>query len=115
MPHAYTEDQLVEQPAIGLFTELGWLTVSALDEVFGTGGTLGRETSGEVVIVPRLRAAFGRLNPALPPEAMTAAVDDLIRDRSAMLPEQANRQVYLLLKEGIRISVPDKQHGGQKT
>jgi len=24
MPHAYTKDQLVEQPAIGLFTELGW-------------------------------------------------------------------------------------------
>jgi hypothetical protein len=24
MPHAYTEDQLVEQPAIGLFGELGW-------------------------------------------------------------------------------------------
>ena len=24
MPHAYTEDQLVEQPAIGLFAELGW-------------------------------------------------------------------------------------------
>jgi hypothetical protein len=29
MPHAYTEDQLVEQPAIGLFAELGWETVSA--------------------------------------------------------------------------------------
>jgi type I restriction enzyme, R subunit len=29
MPHAYTEDQLVEQPTIGLFTELGWHTVSA--------------------------------------------------------------------------------------
>ena len=27
MPHAYTEDQLVEQPAIGLFGELGWTTV----------------------------------------------------------------------------------------
>ncbi len=24
MPHAYTEDQLVEQPAIGLFAELGY-------------------------------------------------------------------------------------------
>jgi hypothetical protein len=23
MPHAYTEDQLVEQPVIGLFAELG--------------------------------------------------------------------------------------------
>ena len=30
MPHAYTEDQLVEQPAIGLFAELGWHTVVAL-------------------------------------------------------------------------------------
>jgi type I restriction enzyme R subunit len=28
MLHAYTEDQLVEQPAIGLFAELGWTTVS---------------------------------------------------------------------------------------
>jgi len=24
MPHAYTEEQLVEEPAIGLFAELGW-------------------------------------------------------------------------------------------
>lgn len=24
MPHTYTEDQLVEQPAIGLFAKLGW-------------------------------------------------------------------------------------------
>jgi hypothetical protein len=24
VPHAYTEDPLVEQPAIGLFAELGW-------------------------------------------------------------------------------------------
>ena len=44
--HAYTEDQLVEQPAIGLFAELGWTTVSAMEEVFGSGNTLGRETSG---------------------------------------------------------------------
>jgi len=28
MPHAYTEDQLVEQPGIGLLAELGWTTVS---------------------------------------------------------------------------------------
>jgi type I restriction enzyme R subunit len=64
MPHAYTEDQLVEQPAIGLFAELGWQTVVALEEVFGPSGTLGRETPGEVVLVPRLREALGKLNPA---------------------------------------------------
>jgi type I restriction enzyme, R subunit len=29
--HAYTEERLCEQPAIGLFAEIGWQTVSALD------------------------------------------------------------------------------------
>jgi type I restriction enzyme R subunit len=28
--HAYTENQLVEHPAIGLFAELGWTTVEEL-------------------------------------------------------------------------------------
>lgn len=45
MPHAYTEDQLVEQPAIWLFAELGWTTVSALEKILGTSGTLQRSTS----------------------------------------------------------------------
>ena len=107
MPHAYTEDQLVEQPAIGLFAELGWQTASALEETFGATGTLLRETKGEVVLVSRLRAALERLNPTLPPEAITAAVDELTRDRSAMSLEAANREVYLLLKEGIKVSVPE--------
>ena len=113
--HPYTEDQLVEQPAIGLFAELGWITVSALDETFGETGTLQRETKGEVVLVSRLRAVLERLNPALPPEAIISAVDELTRDRSAMLLEAANREVYLLLKEGIKVSVPDRERGGQKT
>jgi type I restriction enzyme R subunit len=112
-PHAYTEDQLVEQPAIGLFAALGWQTVSALDEAFGDDGTLGRETSGDVVLEGRLRGALTRLNPALPPEAITAAVDELTRDRGAMLLEGANREVYRLLKEGIAVSVPERGRGGK--
>ena len=106
-PHAYTEDQLVEQPAIGLFAALGWKTVSAMEETFGPTGTLQRETKGEVVLVSRLRAALTRLNPALPGEAITAAMDELARDRSAMILEAANREIYMLLKEGIRVSVAD--------
>jgi len=115
MHHHYTEDQLVEQPAIGLFAALGWQTVSALEETFGAGGTLGRETKGEVVLVERLRAALCKFNPALPPEAISNAVDELTRDRSAMSLEAANRELYRLLKEGITVSVPDREHGGQKT
>ena len=41
MPHAYTEDQLVEQPAIGLFAELGWQTVMTSEEVFGASWFVG--------------------------------------------------------------------------
>ncbi len=110
--HAYTEDQLVEQPAIGLFAELGWQTVSAMDEVFGPGGTLGRETSGEVVLVPRLRAALERLNPQLPAEAIASAMDELTRDRSAMSLAAANREICGLLKDGVKVTVPDHERGG---
>ena len=42
MPHAYTEDQLVEQPAIGLFAELGWQTVSAIRNLRRTRDLLPR-------------------------------------------------------------------------
>ena len=56
--HAYTKDQLVEQPAVQLFAALGWQTATAVEEVFGATGTLGRETPSEVVLLPRVRAAF---------------------------------------------------------
>ncbi len=119
-PHAYTENQLVEQPAIGLFTELGWQTVSALEETFGPSPLtplpegegriwLGRETKGEVVLTDRLRAALTRLNPGLPAEAIQTASDELARDRSAMSLVAANREIYRLLKEGIPVSVPDRE------
>ena len=81
MPHANTEDQLVEQPAIQLFEALGWEVVSASDEAMGPTGTLGRETTAEVVLVPRLRTALKRLNPTAPPEVIALAIESLTRNR----------------------------------
>src|SRR5664279_3735029 len=107
--HPYTEDHLVAQPAITLFADLGWTTASASDETFGPAGSLHRETKGEVVLASRLRTALTRLNPTLPSETITAAVDELTRDRSAMTLEAANREVYLLFKEGIKVSVADSE------
>ena len=115
MPHANTEDQLVEQPAIQLFATLGWETVSASDEAIGPTGTLGRETTADVVLVPRLRAALERLNPTAQPEAIALAFESLTRNRATMSLVAANREVYDLLKTGIPVSVPDREHGGQKT
>lgn len=114
-PHPYSEDQLVEQPAIGLFADLGWQTVTAQEETLGAGGTLGRETKGEVVLTDRLRAALTRLNPGLPSDAIQTGIDELARDRSAMGLEAANREIYRLQKDGIPVSIPDRTHGGQKT
>jgi type I restriction enzyme R subunit len=61
-----------------------------------------------VVLVSRLRAALERLNPALPSEAIAAAVDELTRSRSAMSPTAANRKVRQLLREGVKASMPDR-------
>ena len=55
----YTENSLVEQPAIALFEELGWETANCFYETFGPKGTLRRETLYDVVLEPKLRAAFG--------------------------------------------------------
>ena len=73
MSHAYTEEQLVELPAVGLFAEMDWQTVSAMEETFGAGGTPGRETKGEVVLRARLLKAVEKLNPSRPADAITAA------------------------------------------
>lgn len=115
MTGEFSEDQLVEQPAIALFKDLGWQIVNACDELLGAGGTLGRETKSEVILVPRLRAALTHLNPALPVEAITAAIDELTRDRSAMTLAGANRELFALMRIGVRVQVPDRQRGGQKT
>ena len=74
--HSYIEDSLVEQPAIQLFADLGWETLSASDEVMGASGTLGRETKSEVVLAVRLRNVLVRLNPSLPPKAISTAVPE---------------------------------------
>jgi type I restriction enzyme R subunit len=111
---SYTEDSLVEQPAIQLFAELGWETLSASDEVMGASGTLGRETKSEVVLAVRLRSALMQLNPTLPPEAISAAADELSRDRAAMLPTAANRELWVLMRDGVKVSVPNKEKGGVK-
>jgi len=100
----YSEDTLVEQPAIVLFDELDYKTANCYHETFGTGGTLGRETTTEVVLVPKLRAALQKLNPDLPNEAVSLAIDELTKDRSAMSMVQANREVYKLLKEGVKVT-----------
>jgi type I restriction enzyme R subunit len=114
MPDLFTEKSLIEMPAAELFSQLGWEALSAEDELLGDDQALGRETKSEVVLKDRLRSALERLNPTLPPEPIRAAIDEFVRDRSALSLSAANREIYDLLKGGIAVSIPDPVKGGQK-
>ena len=104
----FSENTLVEQPAIALFSELGYATADCFHEKFGTTkSTLGRETTADVVLIPKLKAALKKLNPDVADDAVRLAVEELTKDRSAMSLVQANREVYKLLKDGVRVSFQD--------
>ncbi|MEA3358653.1 MAG: type I restriction endonuclease [Thermodesulfobacteriota bacterium] len=127
MSDNYSENTLVEQPAIKLFAELGWEMANCFNESFGDspsplsplpGGEgkaeifLGRETKAEVVLVSRLRPVLEKLNPDLPSEAIDLATEELIRDRSRMSMAAANREIYQLIKNGIKVKIPDADGDG---
>ena len=63
----FSENTLVEQPAIKLFAELGWETANCFHEFDHEGGSpLGREAGAEIVLASRLRPVPKKLNPDLP-------------------------------------------------
>ena len=101
----FSEDTLVEQPAITLFEELGYESANCWHEKVGTSGsTYGRQTTEEVILTDKLRAAVKKLNGDLDSDAIDLAIEELARDRGAMGMAQANREVYKLLKEGVKVS-----------
>jgi hypothetical protein len=73
----YTEDHLIEQPAIQLMRhELGWEVANCHGEWNGGVSNQGRDGKREVVLVSRLRPALQRLNPDLPAGAIEGAVGE---------------------------------------
>jgi type I restriction enzyme R subunit len=105
MPGEYSEDTLIEQPTIALFSDMKWETANCYTETFlPGGGSQGRETPEEVVLVRRLRLVLGDFNPNLPGEAIDLAITELTRDRRTMSMVHANREISQLLREGIKVS-----------
>lgn len=108
---SYGELLLVEQPAIDLLTSLGWGFKNLYAESFGTLGSEGRESEHQVILTRRLRAALTTLNPGLPADAYEQAIEQLAQDRSKQIPVNANREFYRLLKDGVKVKVPDENGG----
>jgi type I restriction enzyme R subunit len=111
---SYSEQELIEQPAIEMLKKLGWGHINALHETLGPSGTLGRDNQSEIILQSRLRIAFKRLNPDLPPEAYNLTFEELTRDRSRLSMPAANREIYQLLRNGVKVHIPDPEGGGEK-
>tara|TARA_R100000027_G_scaffold67679_2_gene67693 strand:+ start:4432 stop:4794 length:363 start_codon:yes stop_codon:yes gene_type:complete len=115
MNSLYTEDHLIEQPAIQLMEhELGWNSVNAYDEWSSGSSSLGREAKREVILVSRLRPMLAKLNTELPAEALDAAVEELTRDRSTLSLVEGTREIDKLLRGGVNVTIPDRERGGQR-
>ena len=112
--HDYGEDAAIEQPTIQLFGDLGWDTVNLYNEWANGSSTEGRESEKQVVLEDRLRAALDRLNPDLPSTAITYVIEEITRDRSRMVPVNANQELWRLLREGVKVKVTTPS-GGQET
>ncbi|MEC5129638.1 type I restriction endonuclease subunit R [Verrucomicrobiales bacterium BCK34] len=116
MSSSYTEDHLVEQPAIALLRDdLGWDYANCYDEWATGQSTLGREAKRDAVLIDRLRPALEKLNPSLTTEAIDGAIEELTRDRSALSLVEANREIDKLLRGSVKVKTPDPERGGQRT
>jgi type I restriction enzyme, R subunit len=105
MTGIFSEQELVEQAAIELFQSLGYSHQNCYEEVFGGNATLGRETSTEVVLKPRLKSALLNLNPGLTSEIINSAIEEITRDRSTLNPVVANKEIYEILTKGAKVSI----------
>ena len=104
----YSEDQLIEQPAIHLLKEIGWETLNCQNEFEQTEESpLGRQTKSEVVLTARLKPALKRLNPTATDDAIAKAIEELTHSRAVMSPIEANREIYTLLKNDVKVTVTD--------
>ena len=104
----YTEDYLVEQPAMELLKSMGWDIKNCYDETFGKDGTLGRETASDVVLTRYLRDAIKKFNPDADIDAVNMAIDEITKDRSSLNMLNANKEIYKLLKDGVTVTYRDE-------
>ena len=103
-----SEDGIVEQPALALLQELGWECINLYNETPGPTNPTGRNSFREPHLPAHLRAALVRLNPGLPEEALKLAEEELTRDRTAVIPVAANREVLNLLVDGVRVEIKNQ-------
>ena len=101
----FSENDLIEQPAIDLFGRLGWKTINFFGEFKDGKSSEGRESRRDVILPARLTAALKRLNPYVSETALDEAKKLLVSERRHLEPVRANHEIYELLKGGVKIKM----------
>ena len=104
MQNPYSEDQLIEQPAISILKDIGWIYQNHINEFESDFQFNNRQTKSDILLLDRLQDALERLNPNTPRDAIKQAIDTLTQSRTLMNPVEANREIYFLLKDGVTVN-----------
>lgn len=101
----YSEDHLIQQPSAQLLEQqLGWQSIFAQDqEDFGPTGLLGRHHDTEVVLRREVLAALERLNPGLPANAYSLALEQVLHHDITKTLIATNAEKYQLLRDGVPV------------
>jgi type I restriction enzyme R subunit len=111
----FSEDGAVEQPALALLQQLGWLHVNLMEEKPGPNNPTGRTSFHQTWLPARLRSALARLNPVLPAETLKLAEEALVQNRTSLSPITGNRELWQLLRDGVRVEVKRQADGKSET
>ena len=88
--------------------KLGFDLFDATNEIVGSDdSTFGRQTTEEVILPKVLRSALFKLNPELPQEALDNAYYELTQNLSNKTPVAANKFIYEMLKNGVKVQFKD--------
>jgi type I restriction enzyme, R subunit len=111
MAKEYSEDVLIEQTSINLFTKaLKWETLNLqVGETFGEEGTVGRVSEEQIILPIILRSSLEKLNSNLPDTAYSNAIETLTQTSSSQTLPEINHEKYQFLRDGIRVTYKNEK------
>ena len=106
MSYDYSENILVQESAGQLLQEeLGWEVKFAYNtEVLGEGGTFGRRSYKEILLVRYFREALRRLNPWITEAQIGEAQQKMESRLSTASLMQVNEEKYRFIRDGIPVT-----------
>lgn len=104
MPNYISEDQ-IEKATIEILTNTyGYRSINCFtSEPDSINDRSSRTSKQDVVFRDILKTQVIKINPDIPPDAMEQAIEQLLSRRSSMSPVAANKEIYSLIRDGIKV------------